>query len=129
MIDQKVVYPVILTKDTDDNYPYTVYLPDFDGYTEGKNLKDALSMAQDYIGTYSLENELPKATEILPATKKNETPTFVTLNISEYQRKYDKKVVKKTLTIPGYLNEKAKENNVNFSDILTQALKKRLGVK
>lgn len=36
--------------------------------------------------------------------------------------------VKKTLTIPYWLNEEAERNNVNFSQLLQDALKERLSV-
>ena len=48
--------------------------------------------------------------------------------MSEYKRKHDNKVIKKTITIPNYLNELGKENNINFSEVMTAALKKKLNV-
>lgn len=39
------------------------------------------------------------------------------------------KAVKKTLTIPRWLNELAEDNKVNFSQILQQGLKDYLGIK
>ena len=38
------------------------------------------------------------------------------------------KAVKKTLSIPEWLNEKAVEANINFSQVLQEALKEKLGV-
>ena len=40
----------------------------------------------------------------------------------------DNKPVKKTLTIPAYLNTLAEQKRVNFSRVLQTALKKELGV-
>lgn len=45
-------------------------------------------MTKDYIGTYSLENDLPKSNTVLPKNNsKNSLETLVTINISEYKRK------------------------------------------
>ena len=45
-----------------------------------------------------------------------------------YLRKTDNRAVKKTLTIPSWLNHKAEEKNLNFSKILQSALKQELGI-
>lgn len=128
--DQIVAFPIIISKDTDSSeFPYLVNIPDLDGMTEGKDIVDAIEMAQDYIGTYSLENELPKSNTNLPKTGKDDIATLVTVNISQYKRKNDDKVIKKTLTIPNYLNEAAKEAGLNFSSLLSDAIKSKLGIQ
>jgi len=38
------------------------------------------------------------------------------------------KAVKKTLTIPAWLNERAEKEHINFSGILQEALKEKLDV-
>lgn len=45
-----------------------------------------------------------------------------------WRKKYDSKAVKKTLSIPNWLNTKAEEAGVNFSQILQDALKERLHI-
>lgn len=57
-----------------------------------------------------------------------EIATLVDVDITKYRKLHDTKVVKKTLTIPNYLNQLGKENHVNFSEILTSALKVQLKV-
>lgn len=37
--------------------------------------------------------------------------------------------LKKTLTIPKWINDLAEENNINFSQVLQEALKERLNIK
>lgn len=128
-MDEIKVFPIIITK-TEDNsdYPYLVNIPDLDGMTEGKSVADAIEMAKDYIGTYSLEDPLPESNIKLPQSKGSEIATLVTVNVSEYKRKNDNKVIKKTITIPNYLNELGKENGINFSEVMTNALKEKLNV-
>ena len=127
-MDDIKVFPIIITKDDDSDYPYFVEIPDINGMTEGKSIADAMEMAKDYIGTYSLEDKLPESNTKLPQAKDGATVTLVTINVSEYKRKHDNKVIKKTITIPNYLNELGKENGVNFSEVMTTALKEKLSV-
>lgn len=128
-MDEIKVFPIIITKDEENtDYPYFVEIPDIDGMTEGKSIADAMEMAKDYIGTYSLEDKLPESNTKLPKVKDDATVTLVTVNVSEYKRKHDNKVIKKTITIPNYLNELGKENGVNFSELMTTALKEKLSV-
>ena len=82
----------------------------------------------DYIGTFSLENKLPESNTKLPKAGEGAIVTLVTVNVSEYKRKNDNRVVKKTISIPNYLNELGKENKINFSEVMTAALKKKLSV-
>lgn len=127
-MDEIKVYPIIITKDqTQNEYPYLVEIPDLDGLTEGKTVADAIEMAKDYIGTYALEDPLPNSNIRLPkVSNKDALVSLVTVNISEYKRKHDNKVVKKTITIPNYLNELGKEAGINFSELMTKALKTKL---
>ncbi len=128
-MDEIKVFPIIITKDEENtDYPYFVEIPDIDGMTEGKSIADAMEMAKDYIGTYSLEDKLPESNTKLPKAKDDATVTLVTVNVSEYKRKHDNKVIKKTITIPNYLNELGKENGVNFRELMTTALKEKLSV-
>ncbi|MCI2031672.1 type II toxin-antitoxin system HicB family antitoxin [Limosilactobacillus sp.] len=126
-MDEIRVFPIIITKDKGSNeYPYFVEIPYIDGMTEGKSIADAMEMAKDYIGTFSLENDLPESNTKLPKVKEEVVVTLVTVNVSEYKRKHDNRAVKKIITIPNYLNELGKENGINFSEIMTAALKKKL---
>ena len=127
-MDDIKVFPIIITKDDSSYYPYFVEIPDIDGMTEGKSIADAMEMAKDYIGTYSLEDKLPESNTKLPQAKDGTIVTLVTVNVSEYKRKHDNKVIKKTITIPNYLNELGKENGINFSEVMTTALKEKLSV-
>ena len=83
-MDKIKVFPIIITKSKDEGrYPYFVKIPDIDGMTEGKSIADAMEMAKDYIGTYSLVHVLPKSNTTLPKDiDKNDITTLVTVNIS-----------------------------------------------
>ena len=44
-----------------------------------------------------------------------------------YKKRTNSKAVKKTLTIPAWLNEKAIQLNINFSQVLQEALLEKVG--
>lgn len=136
----KYLYPAIFTLDmTDKNYPNGVYLvefPDISGcFTDGETLDEAYSMAEDALNLMlcSLEDtkqDIPTPSN--PQDIKCDEKSFVSLISADtiaYRKLYDKKAVKKTLSIPAWLNNLALERNINFSNILQNALMKELGVE
>lgn len=129
----KYVYPAIFTKE--DNGMYSVQFPDIAGcYTDGESLADALEMAQDALCLmmYSREEEgknVPISSDIKTiAVNANEFVSLVSCDTLEYRKKYNNSAVKKTLTIPAWLNTIAENEGVNFSQVLQDALKTRLHV-
>ena len=60
--------------------------------------------------------------------EKDEFLVLVEFNLIEYLKNTSDKAVKKTLTIPSWLNNLAEQNNVNFSNVLQNALKEYLNV-
>ena len=98
--DKIVVFPIVITPTDDPKIKYTVNVPDLDRDTQGRTIAEAIDMGKDLIGTMSLVEDLPESNAKIPKTKNNEIATLVTVNISEYKRKNDNRVVKKTLTIP-----------------------------
>ena len=124
-------YPAIFS--SDGNNGYTVTFPDLIGcVTEGDTLEEAVKMAEDALGIYlytlSEEGEpFPEATNpINLKCAKDEFINIVTWDEKEYLKKTDNKAIKKTLTIPSWLNYKAEEHKINFSQVLQKALKKEL---
>lgn len=125
------LYPAIFS--SDGNNGYTVTFPDLIGcITEGDTLEEAVKMAEDALGIYlytlSEEGEpFPEATNpINLKCAKDEFINIVTWDEKEYLKKTDNKAIKKTLTIPSWLNYKAEEHKINFSQVLQKALKKEL---
>ena len=89
-------------------------------------------MAEDVLAftLYSLEKrhlEIPKPSE-LQNVDEDSFVNLIACDTLEYQKMNNNKAVKKTLSIPEWLNEKAVEANINFSQVLQEALKEKLGV-
>ena len=54
---------------------------------------------------------------------------FITVDFSEYAKTHFEKTVRKVITIPSWLNAAAQDHNINFSQVLQDTLKERLGVQ
>lgn len=127
----KYFYPAIFHKE--DNGGYSVFVNDLKGCnTEGETLEEAYKMACDAIGLYLNginesdypERSKPEEIEI----KAGEFVSIIEFDKIAYDKKYNSKAVKKTLSIPAWLNELAEQNHVNFSSVLQTALKEKLMV-
>lgn len=124
----KIYYPVIFHP---EETGYSACVPDLDGcFTQGDTLGEALEMVQEAIGLY-LDGENTYPTPSAPETLKTENGNFVMVvefDSLAYQKKHNKRSVKKTLTIPAWLNTAAEAAHLNFSHILQDALKKKLDI-
>ncbi|MCD8154336.1 MAG: type II toxin-antitoxin system HicB family antitoxin, partial [Clostridiales bacterium] len=112
---------------------YSVIFPDLDGcYTCGDDMAESLIMAEDVLaltlyGYESEKKEIPAPSIASNFTlKKGEFVNFNACDTLAYRKMYNNKSVKKTLTIPEWLNEVASEAGVNFSQVLQDALKVQL---
>ncbi|GAB2025826.1 type II toxin-antitoxin system HicB family antitoxin [Lactovum odontotermitis] len=125
-----IAFPTLISYDADEKsvYKYLVFIPDLEGYTQGESLADAITMARDYIGTFSLDNPLPEPGTVKYTPEHGDIVTFVDIDPAKYKRELDKTPVKKTLTIPSYLNDAAIQEGLNFSQTLSEAIKEKLSL-
>ena len=128
---------------------YSVIFPDLNYLaTCGKNLEEALSMAIDCLAGYLYwckrdKDIIPKPSPLNKISASNVSKelgidysessdsfvNLVTVDVEEYAREHFEKAVKKTLTIPAWLNNAALQQNINFSQVLQEALKEQFHVK
>ena len=129
MKNQLTVFPAIFTY---DGKCYNVDFIDLKGCsTFGDSIQNAYLMAQDAMGLYLDETtNFPKPTLDFSniTLQKNQFISFVSIYMDEYHKKFNNKSVKKTLTIPEWLNYLSEKNNINFSQVLQEALKEKLGI-
>jgi len=137
----KQAYPTFIVRYGKD---YLVYVPDMDIYTEGKSVAGAIEMARDAIGLKGIDFEddrkpVPEASSyenaILLAKKDTEDIdytegmlTLVDVDFTEYRKRKDNKMIRRNVTLPGWLNALAEKENLNVSGVLQEALMKKLGV-
>lgn len=126
------VYPAIFTHCNDDGEYFLVDFIDLKNCTTyGKTLQEAFYMAQDAMGLFlDTEEKFPEPTTDFKniKLKENQFISFVTIDMDEYRKKYNNKAIKKTLTIPTWLNNLSEKNNINFSQVLQEALKEKLDI-
>lgn len=126
-------YPAIFHKD--DKSGYWISFPDFpECLTQGETIEDAYRMASEAMGLCIDERlrnkeELPKASVPEDYTiEDGEFTCLVEFNLLQYRKMHNTKSVKKTLSIPEWLNEAAIAQNINFSQLLQDALIQKVGM-
>ncbi len=127
----KRAYPIII-EPVQDVHPYVVSIPDLDIFTEGDSLYDAVDMARDAIGLFLVDrlDNVPDPSDIADVQAQAPDGAIVTLvdiDLLAYKRQHDRRSVKKTLTIPAWLNERAEAEGINFSAVLREALEEKTG--
>ena len=95
---------------------------------------DALEMASDVLSgklVFMEDNgeEIPKPTPISKLKiDEHQYSTLVMADTMAYRKANSTKAVKKTLTIPSWLNDIAEKQSINFSQVLQDALIKIVGI-
>ena len=128
---------------------YSVVFHDLDHLaTCGGSLDEALTMAVDCLAGYLYLLRQEKKTPPPPSPPEKVDLTavlaeladdegfccseafvnLVTVDVEEYARRHFERSVKKTLSIPAWLNEAAVKEKINFSHVLQEALKERLNL-
>ena len=121
----KYAYPAIFTKEEDG---YFVKFPDIQPcYTEGATLEEAAIMAKDVLES-RIEVALERGEDLPPPSDIDVlSGDRVMLIIGDVENiKSQTRYVKKTLSIPYWLNAAAEKEHINFSGVLQEALKERL---
>jgi predicted RNase H-like HicB family nuclease len=129
----KYAYPAVFTKGEDG---YSVVFPDIEGCaTGGGTLPEAMEMAQDALCLMLFDHEedgedipAPSDPKSIPVDQAS-IVSMICCDTVEYRKLYDNKAVKKTLTIPNWLNTLAERAGVNFSLTLQTALKNELHIQ
>lgn len=125
----KLIYPAVFKPFSDQSGGYVVEFPDLPGcVTEGRDLEEAIEMGIDaasgwILGELEDGEQIPNASSYSKITAENDCMVnMLLLDINAYEEKYGEKAVRKNLTIPAWLNTFAEKNNINFSQILQDAL-------
>lgn len=116
------VYPAVFHK---ENNSYWVEFPDLEGcQTYGDTLNETMGFAQEALTGYWLTlleqgKQIAAPSDISTMHLDEGFTTLVSCDINQYK---DTKAVKKTLTIPSWLNDQATSMGINFSQVLQEAL-------
>ena len=126
----KLFYPAVFHKAEEGGF--WISFPDFpECLTEGDDMQEAYEMAVEALGLVLTgraeeKEEIPKPTEVDQITVDNGVLVIVEFDMLEYQRKHNSRALKKTLSIPEWLNDAAIKAGVNFSQVLQEALMEKV---
>lgn len=124
------IYPAILDYANDG---ISIEFPDLAGcFSCADTDEEALYMAKDAMRGWILASEdlnenIPEPTPLKDIIlEPNQRAVLIDVYLAMYREAHKNRAVKKTLTIPAWLNEIAEREHVNFSFILQNALKEQL---
>lgn len=130
----KYIYPAIFTREDDGGY--LVEFPDLpECYTDGDSLEEAFDNAEDALALMLWALEEKKAAIATPSNPANITAptgsmvTLIKADTLPVRKMNDNRAVRKNVTIPGWLNTIACEHNINFSQLLQNAIRRECGIE
>ena len=126
----KYIYPAIFKEDDGKT---AVEVPDIPGcFTFGDDMADAMDMAKDVIEMmlvdYENNNKPIPAPSKISDIKTDGIISLIKADTIEWRKEFDNRSVKKTLSIPAWLNTRAEKASVNFSSVLQEALMQKLNI-
>ncbi|CDC32187.1 toxin-antitoxin system antitoxin component HicB family [Eubacterium sp. CAG:251] len=129
---ERYFYPAIFTYE--DGQEIAVTFPDLDVATSGVDEADALTSARELLGIvmFGLEEDkepIPKPTPLNQLSlDSNESAVLIDVYMPSIRNANVNKSVNRTVTLPAWLNSTAVEHNINFSQLLQDALKNELHI-
>lgn len=129
---ERYFYPAVFTYE--EGQEIAVVFPDLDVATSGENDDDALLSARELLGCvmFGLEEDgesIPEPTPLSAvALDPNERAVLVDVYMPAVRMAQNNKSVNRTVTLPAWLNAAALERNINFSQVLQDALKTQMGI-
>lgn len=128
---ERYFYPAVFTYE--DGQEIAVVFPDLDVATSGETEEDALLSARELLGCvmFGLEEDgaaIPPSTALnAVALAPNERAVLVDAYMPSVRMAQNNRSVNRTVTLPAWLNAAALERNINFSQVLQDALKAQIG--
>lgn len=133
-MEENYTYPVIF--ETINNEYTDIIFPDFENtMTSAYEDQDVIQIAQDFLAlTLQDYFDEQKATPDPSSFKdiqleKNQQCVYVNVWMPYHRSQIKETYIKKTLTIPAWLDIIAKNHNINFSQTLVKALKEELKIR
>ena len=126
----RLFYPAVFHKAEEGGF--WISFPDLpECLTQGDDMQQAYEMAVEALGLSltTMEEageELPEASSLEQINTEEGFLVVVEFDMAEYRRKHCSRAVKKTLSIPEWLNEAAMRQNINFSQVLQEALMQKI---
>ena len=128
---KKLIYPCVVRKEDDIYY---ANFPDFNAcFTDAENIDELFANTKEVLNGViftMLKNkmDLPAAGENIKL-EEGEFIILVESPVGAIKDRINNMAVKKTLTLPAWMNEMAMEHDINFSQVLQEGLKRELNIK
>lgn len=129
---KKLFYPAVFHKAEEGGFWVTFpNLPEC--MTQGDDMQHAYEMASDALGLALVSRESEKVEIPTPShpfeitVDEGDFCVVIEFDMLAYKKRNNSKAVKKTLSIPEWLNEEAIASDINFSQVLQDALIQKLG--
>lgn len=130
---ENYIYPIKVKK---EDGVFLITFPDFpDQMTDAVNESEVIRNAQEVLALCIIDNENQGIESPEPSIENDiklemgERVIYVHLWMPYFRNITKEIYVKKTLTIPQWLDLLAKEKNINFSAVLVNGLKQELGIE
>lgn len=128
-------YLFFATFTVEEDGRYSISFDDLPGcYTFGENIEDGMKNAKEALELhlFGMEEDgdcIPEATNPIDIKiKENEFLVPIIVYMKPVREEMNNKAVKKTLTIPYWLNKVAEKEGINFSALLQKAIKEKIGI-
>ena len=128
----KYVYPALFVVEDDG---IIVTFPDLDDtFTDGATMQEAFENAEDVLNLMLWNREEEK--EEIPAPSLPEQITvpqgaalaMIKADTLAYRKIHDTKTIRRSITIPSWLDSLARERNINFSQLMLNAIRRECGI-
>lgn len=129
----KFAYPAVFYREEDGRY--SVIVPDLEDLaTYGDTVADALAMAEEACGLWlytALKDGYPVPdASTIDTVEKDDDAAFASLvlvDMDEHARKYGDKAVRRTVSLPAWLDFACEQQGINCSKVLQEALIQKVG--
>jgi len=129
----KYIFPAVF--EPGEQHGYCITFPDLPGIvTSGETIEECLAMAKEALELhlYGMEEDGETIAEATTPNKinipKGGFVTLIEVWMPPVRDEMANRAVKKTLTIPQWLNDIAEHKKVNYSHLLQESLKDYLGI-
>ncbi len=129
---ERYFYPAVFTFEPGQKIAVT--FPDLNCATSGENIENALLSARELLGCvlFGLEEDgevIPEPTPLSDVELgSNERSVLIDVYMPSIRQANINRSVNRTVTLPAWLNAAAMERNINFSQVLQDALKSQLHI-
>jgi len=128
----KYVYPALFVKEDET---IIVTFPDLeDTFTDGATMQEAFENAEDVLNLMLWNREEEKDDIPMPSSPEQITvPQGATLAMIKadtlaYRKLHDQKTIRRSITLPSRLDTIAREHNINFSQLMQNAIRRECGI-